>query len=44
MKTYKVSKQEMVKEHTRLIPMLKQAGLMAEARNQTKELKQIRKK
>lgn len=44
MKTYKVSKKEMVKEHKRIIPELKKAGLKKEAKRQSKELKQIKKK
>lgn len=44
MKTYKVSKKEMVKEHKRIIPKLKKAGLTKEAKKQSKELKQIKKK
>ena len=43
-KTYKVSKSEMVKEHSRIIPELKKAGLKKEACKQTKELKEIKKK
>lgn len=42
--TYKVSKSEMVKEHSRIIPELKKAGLKKEACKQTKELKEIKKK
>jgi hypothetical protein len=44
MKTYKVNKAEMLKEHKRIIPELKEAGLYKEARKQIKELKQIKKK
>lgn len=44
MKTYKVNKKEMLKEHKRIIPELKKAGLKSEALRQTKELKQIKKK
>ena len=44
MKTYKVNKKEMVKEHTRIIPKLKSHGLKSEALRQAKELKQIKKK
>jgi hemerythrin len=44
MKNYKVNKKEMVKEHKKLIPMLKKAGYKGEAKKQSKELKQIKKK
>lgn len=44
MKTYRVSKQEMLKEHKRIIPELKKAGLKKEANKQAKELKSIKKK
>lgn len=44
MKEYKVSKKEMLKEHKRIIPELKKAGLKEEALKQAKELKQIKKK
>jgi hypothetical protein len=44
MKTYKVKKSSMVKEHERIIPELKKHGLKAEALEQAKELKEIKKK
>ena len=44
MKTYKVSKREMVKEHQHLIQLLKRAGLKSDAAKQSRELKQIKKK
>lgn len=44
MKTYKVSKKEMIKEHKSIIPKLKKAGLKKEASKQSRELKQIKKK
>lgn len=44
MKTYRVSKREMIKEHTRIVPELKKAGLKREALRQAKELKEIKKK
>ena len=43
-KTYKVTKKEMVKEHKRIIPELRKAGLKKEASRQAKELKSIKKK
>ena len=43
-KTYKVTKKEMVKEHKRIIPELRKAGLKKEANRQAKELKSIKKK
>lgn len=43
-RTYTVSKEEMLKEHKRIIPELRQAGLKKEASKQAKELKQIKKK
>ena len=44
MKKYKVSKKEMIKEHKRIIPELKKAGLRKEAAKQLKELRGIKKK
>lgn len=44
MKTYKVSKKEMIAEHKRIIPELKKAGLKKEAGRQAKELSKIKKK
>lgn len=44
MKTYKVSKAEMLKEHKRIIPELKRAGLSKEAKRQSRELTSIKKK
>lgn len=44
MKTYKVSKREMMAEHKRIVPELKKAGLKSEALKQAKELKEIKKK
>lgn len=43
-KTYKVKKKDMLKEHKRLIPELKKAGLKKEAAKQLKELRKIKKK
>lgn len=43
-KTYLVQKKEMLKEHKRIIPELKKAGLKEEALKQIKELKVIKKK
>ena len=40
----KVSKKEMIKEHSRIIPELKKAGLREEAIKQAKELDNINKK
>lgn len=40
----KVSKKEMIREHKRIIPALKKAGLKKEANRQSKELKSIKKK
>jgi hemerythrin len=40
----KVSKKELVKEHKRIVPMLKKAGLKKEAKEQAEELKEIKKK
>jgi hemerythrin len=44
MKTYVVKKSEMIKEHKKIVPMLKKAGLLAEAKKQADELKEIKKK
>ena len=44
MKTYKVSKKEMMAEHKRIIPELRKAGLKKEAAKQSKELSKIKKK
>jgi hypothetical protein len=44
MKTYKVSKKEMIKEHKRIVPELKKAGLKTEALKQARELEEIKKK
>lgn len=38
-----LSKLDLVKEHKRIIPMLKKAGLKAEAKDQTKEIARIKK-
>ena len=43
-KTFKVSKEEMLKEHKRIIPELKKARLNKEANKQLRELNQIKKK
>ena len=43
-KEYKVSKKEMIAEHKRIVPELKQAGLKKEATKQAKELRSIKKK
>jgi hypothetical protein len=39
-----VSKMSMLKEHKRIIPELKKAGLSEEASRQTKELKELKNK
>lgn len=39
-----VSTKEMLSEHKRIIPELKKAGLEKEAKDQSKELKEIKKK
>ena len=43
-KQIKVSKKEILKEHKRIIPELKHAGLREEALKQAKEVKELRKK
>ncbi len=43
-KTYRVSKKEMIKEHKRIVPELRKAGLKKEAKRQAKELKEIKRK
>jgi len=40
----KVSKKEMLKEHKRIIPELKKAGLKKEANTQAEELKELKTK
>ncbi len=44
MKKIKVSKKEMIEEHERIVPKLRKAGLKSEAKRQSKELKQLRKR
>lgn len=39
-----VSKMAMLKEHKRIIPELKKAGLKKEAKDQAKEYKQLKKR
>lgn len=39
-----VSKMSMLKEHKRIIPQLKKAGLTKEAKRQSKELKELKNK
>jgi hypothetical protein len=41
---YMVNTNEMLKEHKRIVPELKKAGLKKEAKDQEKELKEIEKK
>lgn len=43
-KILKISKKSMLKEHKRLIPELKEAGLYKEAAKQVKELRKIKNK
>jgi hypothetical protein len=44
MKTYLVNTKEMLAEHKRIIPELRRVGLTKEANDQSKELKEIKKK
>jgi hypothetical protein len=44
MKKYLVNTKEMLAEHKRIIPKLRQAGLVGEAGKQSKELREIKKK
>lgn len=43
-KKIKVSKREMIEEHERIVPKLRKAGLKAEAKKQSAELKRLRKR
>ena len=44
MKTYTVNTKEMLAEHKHIVPLLRRAGLTKEASDQSKELKEIKKK
>ena len=44
MKTYTVNTKEMLSEHKRIVPKLRHVGLTEEANEQSKELKEIKKK
>ncbi len=43
-KQIKVSKKEMLKEHKRIVPELRHAGLKKEARVQAREFKELKKR
>jgi hypothetical protein len=44
MKNIKLNKEELVKEHKRIVPELRKHGLKREALRQAKELKELKRK
>lgn len=43
-KTIKVSKEEILEEHKRIVPELRKAGLKKEANRQAEELKELKRR